>query len=118
VASAGKVGVIGYCWGGSLSWRTACENSKISASITYYGGDIPRLKNYKPKCKVLSHFGELDKGIPIETVNLFKEAQPNLLTYTYPADHGFNCDHRKQFNETSSRIALDRTLKFLQLELN
>ena len=64
VASAGKVGVIGYCWGGSLSWRTACENSKISASITYYGGDIPRLKNYKPKCKVLSHFGELDKGIP------------------------------------------------------
>ena len=82
VASAGKVGVIGYCWGGSLSWRTACENSKISASITYYGGDIPRLKNYKPKCKVLSHFGELDKGIPIETVNLFKEVEDKLVEET------------------------------------
>ena len=87
------------------------KTQNFQASITYYGGDIPRLKNYKPNCKVLSHFGELDKGIPIEAVNLFKEAQPNLLTYTYPADHGFNCNHRKQYNEKSSRIAFRENLK-------
>ena len=67
----------------------------------------------EPKCNTLTHFGELDQGIPIETVKTFKEARPEVLTYTYPADHGFNCNHRRQYNEVSAKIALDRTLKFL-----
>ena len=113
VSSAGKVGVIGYCWGGSLAWRTACKNDNLSAAICYYGGDIPKLKEQEPKCNTLTHFGELDQGIPIETVKTFKEARPEVLTYTYPADHGFNCNHRRQYNEVSAKIALDRTLKFL-----
>ena len=69
VSSAGKVGVIGYCWGGSLSWRIGCEASNLSASVCYYGGDIPKLKNLKPRCSVLTHFGELD----------------NCLLYTSPS---------------------------------
>lgn len=118
VSSAGKVGIIGYCWGGSLSWRAACEFNSIRASVAYYGGEIPSLKDYTVHCKSLCHFGELDEGIPIETVKSFKQSQPNVLTYTYPADHGFNCNHRQQFNEISAKIALDRTLKFLETELN
>ncbi len=114
VSSAGKVGVIGYCWGGSLSWRIGCKSSNLSASVCYYGGDIPKLRNLIPKCNVLTHFGELDKGIPINDVKIFKQERPEVLTYTYPADHGFNCDHRSQYNKTSARIALDRTLKFLE----
>ena len=118
VSSAGKVGVIGYCWGGSLSWRIGCESSNLSASVCYYGGDIPKLKDLKPKCKVLTHFGELDKGIPINDVKIFREKRPEVVTYTYPADHGFNCDHRSQFNKICSKIALDRTLKFLEENIN
>lgn len=118
VSSAGKVGVIGYCWGGSLSWRAACEFNSISASVAYYGGEIPSLKDHTVNCNTLCHFGELDLGIPIETVKSFQQSQPNVLTYTYPADHGFNCNHRLQFNEISAKIALDRTLKFLETELN
>ncbi len=118
VSSAGKVGVIGYCWGGSLSWRVACKELNVSASICYYGGDIPTLKNYEPKCEVLTHFGELDQGIPIDNVKLFKKTRPDVITYTYPADHGFNCDHRKQYNETSAKVALDRTLSFLEKTLH
>ena len=118
VSSAGKVGVIGYCWGGSLSWRIACENNNLSAAICYYGGDIPNLKELEPKCNVLTHFGELDQGIPIESVRLFKAAKPKVQTHTYPADHGFNCNHRRQYNETSSKVALDRTLKFLEKNLS
>ena len=114
VNSSGKVGVIGYCWGGSLSWRIACESSDLSASVCYYGGDIPKLRDLKPKCNVLTHFGELDKGIPIKDVKIFEEKRPEVLTYKYPADHGFNCDHRSQFNEKCANIALDRTLKFLE----
>ena len=114
VSSAGKVGVIGYCWGGSLSWRIGCEASNLSASVCYYGGDIPKLKNLKPNCNVLTHFGEFDKGIPIKDVKIFEKKRPEVLTYTYPADHGFNCNHRSQFNKTCADIALDRTLKFLE----
>ena len=114
VNSSGKVGIIGYCWGGSLSWRIACESSDLSASVCYYGGDIPKLRDLKPKCNVLTHFGELDKGIPIKDVKIFEEKRPEVLTYKYPADHGFNCDHRSQFNEKCANIALDRTLKFLE----
>ena len=117
VSSAGKVAVIGYCWGGSLSWRIGCEASNLSASICYYGGDIPKLKDLEPKCKVLTHFGELDKGIPINDVKIFEKTQPEVLTYTYPADHGFNCDHRSQYNKTCANIALKRTLKFLEQNL-
>ena len=117
VSSAGKVAVIGYCWGGSLSWRIGCESSNLSASICYYGGDIPKLKDLEPKCKVLTHFGELDKGIPINDVKIFEETRPDVLTYTYPADHGFNCDHRSQYNKTCANIAFERTLKFLEQNL-
>ena len=117
VLSAGKVGVIGYCWGGSLSWRIGCKSSNLSAAICYYGGDIPNLKDLKPKCKVLTHFGEFDKGIPIKNVKIFEETRPEVITYTYPADHGFNCDHRSQFNKTCANIALDRTLKFIEKNL-
>ena len=118
VSSAGKVGVIGYCWGGSLAWRVSCQSNQLSGSVSYYGGDIPNLKHYNPKCSFLSHFGELDLGIPIEDVNVFKKFKPEVETFTYPADHGFNCNHRKQYNETSARVALDRTLKFLEKNLD
>ena len=117
VSSAGKVGVIGYCWGGSLSWRIGCKASNLSASVCYYGGDILKLKNLKPKCNVLTHFGEFDKGIPIKDVRIFEKKRPEVLTYIYPADHGFNCNHRSQFSNTCAEIALDRTLKFLEKNL-
>ena len=118
VSSAGKVGVIGYCWGGSLSWRIGCEVSQLSASVCYYGGDIPKLRNLKPKCNVLTHFGELDKGIPLKDVRIFEKKRPEVHTYTYPADHGFNCDHRSQYDKTCAVIAFDRTLKFLEKNLD
>ena len=109
--------MIGYCWGGSLSWRIACESSNLSASVCYYGGDIPKLKDLKPKCDILTHFGELDKGIPLKDVKIFEQVNPDVITFTYPADHGFNCDHRSQYDKTCAAVALDRTLKFLERNL-
>ncbi len=113
VRSAGKVGVIGYCWGGSLAWRSACVLDHLSASIVYYGGDVPKLSKLKPKCNVICHFGELDKSIPISLVKNFERLYDNVNVYTYPADHGFNCDHRMQYNAKCSEIAFDRSIKFL-----
>ncbi len=109
----GKVGVIGYCWGGSLSWKSACKIDGIFASVTYYGGEIPKLVNLNPKCPVLAHFGEKDYGIPIKDVNEFKTKQKNVSVYYYNADHGFNCNYRSQYNQESANLALERTLNFL-----
>ena len=118
VESAGKVGVIGYCWGGSLSWKSACKFNNLSSSIIYYGGDVPKLKNLTPKCPTMCHFGELDQSIPIDEVKEFKILNQNVNVFTYPADHGFNCNHRNQYNKKCSDIALERSLGFLEKNLN
>ena len=118
VSSAGKVGVIGYCWGGSLSWRIGCESSDVCASVCYYGGDIPKLKMLQPKCSVMCHFGEMDQSISIKDVKNFTEIQKDVNVFTYPADHGFNCDHRSQYNKESSELAFSRTIDFLAKNMN
>ncbi len=112
VKSSGKVGLIGYCWGGSLAYKASCELDDISCSISYYGSEVPKFKSL-PKCSVMCHFGELDKGIPLLDVNNFINKNPSVKVFTYPADHGFNCNHRSQYDEVCSRIAYERTLNFL-----
>ena len=116
VRSAGKVGVVGYCWGGSLAYRSGCHLKNINCSVAYYGGDIPK-SNLVTKCPSMCHFGELDAGIPIDEVLKFKNDNPEIKVFTYPADHGFNCDHRSQYNEVCSRIAYQRTVEFLNKNL-
>ena len=116
VKSAGKVGVVGYCWGGSLAYRSGCELTNINCSIAYYGGDIPK-SELITKCPSMCHFGELDSGIPIDEVLKFKNNNPEIKIFTYPADHGFNCDHRSQYNEVCSRIAYQRSIEFLNKNL-
>jgi len=116
VRSAGKVGIVGYCWGGSLAYKAGCELSNLDCSISYYGGDIPKFKSAS-KCPTMCHFGELDTGIPIEDVKNFLKKYSSVKVFTYPADHGFNCNHRSQYNEVCSRIAYGRTIKFLNSNL-
>ncbi len=116
VRSAGKVGIVGYCWGGSLAYIAGCQLMNLNCSISYYGGDIPK-SNLDSKCPTMCHFGELDKGIPIESVKKFRKKYSSVKIYTYPADHGFNCNHRSQYNEVCSRIAYERTIKFLRENL-
>jgi carboxymethylenebutenolidase len=112
-----KIGIVGYCWGGLLSWRAACEIEGFSAAVPYYGGGIPATAQLKPKCPVMAHFGELDKMIPMDTVNAFKSAQPGIQVHTYDADHGFNCDQRASFNAAAAQLARDRSLQFLHQHL-
>ena len=115
LACKGKVGVMGYCWGGLLSWRAATRLSGIQAAVTYYGGGMtlePEL-SAQPKCPVLSHFGVQDALIPMPTVEAFIQAQPAVDVQIYDADHGFNCDHRGSYNAAAAELALERTLGFL-----
>ena len=114
LASKGKVGVVGYCWGGLLTWRAATRLSGIQAAVTYYGGGMtlePEL-SAQQQCPVLSHFGVQDTLIPMPTVEAFKQAQPAVDVQIYDADHGFNCDHRGSYNAAAAELALEKTLGF------
>jgi carboxymethylenebutenolidase len=118
-AQAGKVGVVGYCWGGLLTWRSACQLKGISAAVPYYGGGITAEAEIArmPKCPVLAHFGEKDHWIPLDGVAAFQQAHPGVEVHIYPANHGFNCDQRGAFDAASANLARERTLEFFARHL-
>ena len=113
VRSAGNVAVVGYCWGGTLAWLSACQVDGFSAAVSYYGGGIGELTSMQPKCPFIFHFGEQDHGIPITEINSLKQAHPECPIYIYPAGHGFNCEQRDSFHLTSSKIAFERTIQHI-----
>lgn len=118
-AQFGKVGLVGYCWGGLLTWRAACTLSGIAAAVPYYGGGMtaPAEVARAPLCPVLAHFGEQDHAIPLDGVLAFQKAQPGVQVEIYPAQHGFNCDHRGAFDPAVALLAVQRTLAFFEAHL-
>jgi carboxymethylenebutenolidase len=118
-AKAGKVGVVGYCWGGLLTWRAACLLQGVSAAAPYYGGGMtsPEEAARQEKCPVLAHFGEQDHYIPLDSVQAFAAQHPKVQTHIYAAQHGFNCDQRGAWNAPAAALARERTLAFFAREL-
>ena len=119
-ASAGKVGVVGYCWGGSLTFVAACKFD-VAAASSYYGGQIlaalEREPDLAPAAPLIMHFGEHDAGIPLDDVDRIGKTFPDVPVYMYDAGHGFNCDHRGSYDEDSCRTARQRTLDFFASHL-
>jgi carboxymethylenebutenolidase len=113
-SSAGKVGVVGYCFGGRMAWLAASRVDGVAAAVSYYGGGVPGLASEKPKCPVILHFGERDQHIPLASVEEFKKVHPNLPVYIYAADHGFNCDQRGSYDAAAAKLARERSLEFLR----
>ena len=118
-AKAGKVGIVGYCWGGLLTWRSACLLQGLSAAVPYYGGGVttPEEVARTPKVPVLAHFGERDHWIPLDSVQAFGKAHPEVEVHVYAADHGFNCDQRGSYDEAAANTARERTLAFFAKHL-
>ncbi len=120
VAAAGKVGVVGYCYGGLLAWRTAAQLRGVAAAVAYYGGGMttPDETARRPRVPVLAHFGEQDHSIALATVQAFSQAHPEVAVHLYPAaGHGFNCDLRGSFHAESAALARERTLQFFEKQL-
>jgi carboxymethylenebutenolidase len=113
-ARAGKVGIVGYCYGGLLAWRAAAMLDGLSAAVPYYGGGVtsPEEIARKPKVPVMAHFGDKDKHISVESVKAFEKAHPEVEVHLYEADHGFNCDQRGSYNAGAAATARERTLYF------
>ena len=111
----GKVGTVGYCWGGTVALLAALRLGLPSAS--YYGArNVPFLQE-TPQAPVIFHFGERDASIPPEMVALHREHLPQMPLHTYPAGHGFNCNVRADYDAPSAALARQRTLAFFSEHL-
>ena len=112
VKSSGRVGTVGFCWGGRLAYLTACD-LPVACAVVYYGKVMDQLDK-KPKRPVMYHFGSLDQSIPLSDTEKIAAAYPDSPLYLYEgADHGFNCEQREAYNPTAASLARQRTLKFL-----
>jgi carboxymethylenebutenolidase len=113
-SAAGRVGIVGFCWGGLLAWLAACKLVGLAAAVPYYGGGIPQQKGLAPHCPVLAHFGERDDHIPIDSVRAWAAQNPTVDVQLYAAGHGFNCDQRGSYDAPAAALARERTFAFLR----
>jgi carboxymethylenebutenolidase len=115
VRNSGRVGTVGFCWGGAMSYVAACE-LPIACAVVYYGNAVKYLDR-KPKCPVLYHYGTQDTGIALSDVDQIKAAHGQGEFHLYEAGHGFNCDQRPSYNAEAAALARRRTLDFLAARL-
>jgi carboxymethylenebutenolidase len=111
--SSNKKFILGYCFGGSITWKCAAHLSNISGAICYYGPDIINNINQKLLCPVLMHFGERDLLISSNSINIIKKKYPLSTVYTYHSGHGFANPDRSQYDLTSSLLAEKHTIQFI-----
>lgn len=109
-----RVGIVGYCFGGLVTWLSACRLDGLSAAVGYYGGGIADVAEEHPRSPTMLHFGEMDHAIPKEHYEKVMRLHPNLPVHIYKAGHGFNCDERGSYDEPSARVARQRTIEFFR----
>ena len=118
-----KIGTVGFCFGGLISYLSAAKLDPACA-VAYYGGGIANHLNefYGVRNPILFHFGGKDTSIPMDQVEKIKEtagmSKADWELHVYPeAGHGFNCDMRASFHAPSAKEAWFRTLAFFQRHL-
>jgi carboxymethylenebutenolidase len=113
-----KLGIVGYCFGGTVAWWGATRSHSFAAASCWYGGGIAGTRDEHPNCPVQMHFGEKDASIPMTDVDAIRAAQPKVESYVYMgAAHGFGCDERGSFSKPDYELAQRRTLEFFAKHL-
>src|SRR5690348_4282841 len=116
IRSAGRIGCVGYCWGGTVAFLAATRLAM--PSVSYYGARNVKFLDEPPKAHVQFHFGERDSSIPPEAVRRHREELPDAEIYTYPTGHAFDREvDPKVYDAPSSKLALERTLAFFARHL-
>ena len=113
VGDAGKIGAVGYCWGGAVVWLAAAQMPGLSAVVSYYGSRIAQFRDRPPAVPTMLHVGRDDATFPMEIVRDIGRLHPGVTIHDYPAGHGFNCDERSSYDAMAADLALNRTLDFL-----
>jgi carboxymethylenebutenolidase len=112
-ADAGRVGIVGYCFGGTITAAAAMNcGDTFSAAASYYGGGTAAIVgNGTPSMPTMVHYGALDAYIPPADVDKVRNAWPDAEVHVYDADHGFHCDARASFSPLAAGIAQARTFR-------
>jgi carboxymethylenebutenolidase len=111
----GPVAILGFCLGGTVAFLAATKIDGLAAAVSYYGGQVAKHADSKPKAPVQMHFGEKDGHIPLSDVESIRQKRPESEIYVYPgAGHGFHCDERGSFETNSAKTAWGRSLAFLE----
>ena len=114
----GKVGIVGFCLGGSIAFLGATRLSGMSAASGYYGRLTQQFADEKPKCPVQLHYGAEDEAIPPENYEDVRRRRPDAEFYLYEnAGHGFNCDMRPSYEPNAAKLAWSRTLELFEANL-
>ena len=119
VASAGKVGLIGYCFGGYVAWISGCNLDSLAATVACYGGGVAgRAANDTPKVPIQMHFGDKDHAIPMGDVQKIRDAHPDVSTFIYDdSGHGFCCEERDVHNASARARCHARSLEFIGAQM-
>ncbi len=112
IKSSGRIGVVGYCWGGTVALLAAQRLGL--PSVSYYGARNVAFLDQPLKAPVIFHFGADDPSIPPETIEKHREAYSDAPVYVYDgAGHAFNRDVDPHvYDEAASELAWRRTLEF------
>jgi len=111
----GKVGIVGYCFGGTVSWLAAAQAKGLTCAVPYYGGGMPGFIGENPKVPTMCHFGELDQSPTLAQAMEIVAKHPGITAHFYSgAGHGFNCDQRGSYDAASAKLARERTLAFFR----
>ncbi len=110
-----RVFLSGFCWGGFLSWRTACLSNVFKAASCWYGGHINDYRNDSARIAVQMHFGADDPHIPLSAVEQIRSAQPQVEVHVHQnAGHAFARENTPAYCEQAATTALAQTLAFFQ----
>ena len=117
----GKVGVVGFCFGGWIANMMAVRIPGLAASVPFYGGQPAKEDVPKIKAPLLIHYGELDtrvnEGWPAYEAAL-KENKKEYKAYIYPnANHGFHNDTTPRYDKAAAELAWTRTIDFFKEKL-
>lgn len=113
-----KVGAVGYCWGGVLAFLAATRlGGLVDAASSFYGTRVTEFLYEQPQVPLEFHLGSKDHSLPPEAIDSIRTAFPASEVFIYDADHGFNCDHRQQFDAQASALAWERVLAFFTTHL-
>ncbi len=113
-----RIGIVGYCYGGGVSWLAAARVVGINAASCYYGTAIMNFADVAPQCATIAHWGKADPTTPADKIAVVSAANPQVTMYWYDAGHGFNSDDRDfAFDSNAARVARQRTLDFFREQL-
>ena len=117
IQSAGRIGVVGFCWGGTVA-LLAAQRLALPA-VSYYGARNTGYLDQPLKAPVIFHFGASDRSITAEARAKHKQAWPDAPIYVYDhCGHAFNRDVDKNaYNADAAKLAWQRTLAFFEREL-